>query len=348
MVTDSEVNILFEDSLGITPESVDFVKQGMEECAIVKANGDDYVIKIHNSDVYSNTGMFLAGPELMGRLPDLIPSPEIYSVEDGIDSLIGTPYYIMDFVEGFHFGIGEEKKDKTFHESIIEQSATILSELNKIELELSGVGWLEATYTNELEIGGGATTMEMFIRHQLNGEYVPSIKQEYSESGRFSESVPVIEKIAEEIISTGVECQTVGVCHRDYKYDNLIVEYQEKPIQGVIDWEIPMYVDPLFNVVKAEWSLIDEGRIFGDISESRGRELRNIFREVYGDYMDSGNSLEKDSVAWRELVYRFLFILEAINGFTWWFDDFSEDERTVAAEFYRSELETIAAGVGVE
>lgn len=151
-------------------------------------------------------------------------------------SILGTPFYMMEFVEGDIF---ESCDLSTIHQPGIRrhvyfQMAKTLAKLhsiNPLSIGLKNFGKAEGYIFRQIEIW-----YKQFVRAQgsQTGILWDSMNSLYSTLKEYGRYLP------------SAHGDTLGcIAHGDFRLDNLIYDRQSHAILGVLDWELSTLGDPL-------------------------------------------------------------------------------------------------------
>lgn len=139
--------------------------------------------------------------------------------------IIGTEFYVMDFVEGRIFWNGllpEVEKDE--RAAIYDASNATLAQLHGIDFEAAGLA----------DYGKPGNYFERQI-----GRW--SKQYRAAETGTVSE----MDKLIEWLPQAAPEQERTSVVHGDYRLDNMIFHPTEPRVIAVLDWELSTLGDPL-------------------------------------------------------------------------------------------------------
>ena len=152
------------------------------------------------------------------------PAPKMHGLcED--DSVIGTAFYVMDFVEGRIFWDPylpdlepEERR------AIYDASNATLAQLHSIDVEAAGLA----------DYGKPGNYFERQI-----GRWTKQYK------AAETDPIPAMDKLIEWLAANAPEQERVSVVHGDYRLDNMIFHPTEPRVIAVLDWELSTLGDPL-------------------------------------------------------------------------------------------------------
>lgn len=156
------------------------------------------------------------------------PKPVILFEDEDLN---GSPLMVMEWIDGIVLGnkLNENISltDSEFRK-LSENSLDSLIELHLLELNNSGL----------IHLG----KPEGYVERQVLGwtdRYFRSKTKEF----------PEMEKVAQWLIANIPSTENIGFIHNDYKYDNLVLNREEKSeIKSVLDWEMATVGDPLMDL----------------------------------------------------------------------------------------------------
>lgn len=138
---------------------------------------------------------------------------------------------------------------------------------------------------------------------------------------RFSHLEPLVKEFVDEFIDV-IDTDRASLVHQDVRWPNIIAG--DNSINALIDWERAIAGDPLYDLAKAEESLLQFKR-----GETRDR-YRGYLIDGYNDFIDLPDN-------WRRVrgFYRALRPVEALwtfNGWTSGMEESRKDEMAVKKE----------------
>lgn len=156
-----------------------------------------------------------------------VPVPHMYALcED--DSVIGTAFYIMEYLEGRVFtdatvpgASGEERK------ALYDNMAENLAKLHKVDYEAVGLG----------DFGRPGNYFERQI-----GRWIKQYR------GAQTTDVPSMEELIKYLPAHIPDEQSVTIAHGDYRIGNVMFHPTEPKIIAVLDWELCTIGHPLADV----------------------------------------------------------------------------------------------------
>lgn len=148
-----------------------------------------------------------------------VPVPTVYLLcEDS--SVVGTPFYLMEFCQGRIFTDGRllEVKTKQERTIIYEAAADALAKLHKVDFKavgLQGFGKEGGYYTRQLQ------TLKRISEMQAT-------------------KAPPIPKLNEMVnfLTKNQPFDIISIVHGDYKLDNVVFHPTEPRVIAILDWEM--------------------------------------------------------------------------------------------------------------
>jgi len=152
------------------------------------------------------------------------PAPHMFGLCMDRD-VVGTEFYIMDFVEGRIFWdplLPDVDKDE--RAAIYDASNATLAQLHSIDFEAAGLG-----------------------DYGKPGNYFERQIGRWSKQYRAAETdtVEAMDKLIEWLPQASPDQERTSVVHGDYRLDNMIFHPTEPRVIAVLDWELSTLGDPL-------------------------------------------------------------------------------------------------------
>ncbi|KAJ3768394.1 kinase-like protein [Lentinula raphanica] len=180
-----------------------------------------------------------------------VPVPEPYLLcED--TSIIGTPFYVMQFLEGRIFEdarlleLSPKDREECWLASV--RALAALSSVDPVDIGLEQYGPPQAYFPRQLRAFTKIAQVQGATRDVDTNELVQQIPH-YDEMQRwFNAHLPDESRIGRRIV------------HGDYKMDNLVFHPTENRVIGMLDWELSTLGSPLadFANLTQPWSIRPE------------------------------------------------------------------------------------------
>jgi aminoglycoside phosphotransferase (APT) family kinase protein len=162
-----------------------------------------------------------------------VPVPDVYCLCEDV-SVLGTPFYIMQFVEGRIFtdarmlSLPKEQRRQCWYSAL-----RTLANMHRIDPTTIGLG----DYGKRQD----------FYQRQLRGLSMVSSMQAQvcdKDTGKEVGAIPHMDELIE-LLSAKMVADENGITHGDYKIDNLIYHPTESRVIAVLDWELSTLGHPL-------------------------------------------------------------------------------------------------------
>ena len=152
------------------------------------------------------------------------PVPKMHGLcED--DGVIGTAFYVMDFVEGRIFWDPYlPELEPSERAAVYDASNQTLAQLHSIDYEAAGLG----------DYGKPGNYFDRQI-----GRWTKQYK------AAETETIPAMDRLIEWLPANAPDQQRTSVVHGDYRLDNMIFHPAEPKVVAVLDWELSTLGDPL-------------------------------------------------------------------------------------------------------
>ncbi|MFT7032902.1 MAG: aminoglycoside phosphotransferase (APT) family kinase protein [Cyclobacteriaceae bacterium] len=167
---------------------------------------------------------------------DKVPTPTIYCEDD---SVIGSPFYIMERVQGIILRSSPPKGMSLTPDlmlAVSENAIDNLAALHSLDIQTTGL----------IELG----KPEGYAQRQVEGW-----------GGRYEKSktddLPSMADLSEWISSNIPKDNPPCMIHNDYKYDNMVLSLENHTeIKAILDWEMATVGDPMMDLgtTLAYWS----------------------------------------------------------------------------------------------
>ncbi|KIX08865.1 uncharacterized protein Z518_03522 [Rhinocladiella mackenziei CBS 650.93] len=179
-----------------------------------------------------------------------VPAPKVYMLcED--DSVIGTAFYIMEFLDGrviteIHFpNVSTEERTEMWRDAV-----RTLAKLHRVDFKkvgLSDFGRHQGFYDRQMKTFGNLSKVQAAVQDVDTNKRVGQI--------------PYFDELASFLSDKSQQpADRATLIHGDYKIDNLIYHKTEPRVIGVLDWEMATIGHPLSDVVNlvSPWSFLDQ------------------------------------------------------------------------------------------
>lgn len=299
-----EIGGKVESVLGESFES-ERVEHGLNSIYRISSGERKFILKVHTNEKLDGEN-FRAEPLIYDRIEEEteIPSPSV--IHEELDEEKDS-FYIMEFIEGENPGTKKKELDLETLENLIFEYGRVLGEIHR-ELDFESFGELEGGEEElkiEREFDNWSDSLEDIFKVYRN-----IIEDEWSEP-------PPLEtpNTSIDIIPNNPDPSLI---HVDNRLDNLLIE--GKQIEGFIDWSFTRTGHGEYDLVRAEYLLIDYDLRF--LSEDKKDILRTALFEGYSEEVD----LETDSkFEDRREIYRYATIFWLAAGFQNWGSELEED-----------------------
>lgn len=150
-------------------------------------------------------------------------APSVCLCEDA--SVIGTPFYVMGFVDGRIFW------EPTLPDMSVTERAALYDDMNRVIAALHRI--------DPASVG--------LADYGKPGDYLARQIARWSKQYRASQTQPIeaMERLIDWLPARIPPGQTTAIVHGDLRLDNLIVHPTEPRILAVLDWELSTLGDPL-------------------------------------------------------------------------------------------------------
>ncbi|MEX1147627.1 MAG: phosphotransferase family protein [Sphingomonadales bacterium] len=178
------------------------------------------------------------------------------------DSVIGTAFYIMDFVDGRIFWEpAMPGSNPTERAAVYDAMNDSLARLHKVDHEAVGLGDYGKT--------GG------YIARQ-----VARWSKQYEASK--TEDIPAMDRLIEWLPDNIPDDEETTIVHGDYRIDNLIIDAHTPKVLAILDWELSTLGHPLADIAYATmlWRLPED--LFNGL---KGRDLKALGIPAEEDYV---------------------------------------------------------------
>jgi aminoglycoside phosphotransferase (APT) family kinase protein len=164
---------------------------------------------------------------VMKALEGLVPVPRMRVLCEDPD-VIGTPFYVMDYLEGRIF------RDATLPGLVRDERAAIYDALNTTLAKLHNVDYARAGLADYGRPGG------YFDRQ------VARWTKQYR--GAETEHIGEMEQLIAELPKRVPDEQSVSIAHGDYRLENVMFHPTEPRLIAILDWELSTIGSPLADI----------------------------------------------------------------------------------------------------
>jgi aminoglycoside phosphotransferase (APT) family kinase protein len=224
-----------------------------------------------------------------------VPPPRLYCADE---SVIGTPFYVMEFVEGRVFW------EPTMPQSDPAERAAVFDAMNATIARLHG---FDAAAIGLDDFGRG----ENYVARQV---------ERWSKQYRASETeaIEAMEQLIAWLPRHLPPPTPVRLVHGDYRLDNLIIAPHAPQVLAVLDWELSTLGDPLadFAYHLMQWDMPESETGFG-VGTLLGCDLVGLgipSRAAYVDAYVARTGLDPRPHLPAYLAYNFFRLAAILQG----------------------------------
>lgn len=251
-----------------------------------------------------------------------VPEPIIFCEDE---SVIGSPFYLMERVKGIILRGKEASSFKITEEKMREVSIALidnLAALHALDLESTGL----------ISLG----KPDGYVQRQVEGWIGRYEKAQ-------TDSIQELSDIADWLRSHLPKTQQAAFLHNDYKFDNVLLNPEDlSEIVSVLDWEMSTVGDPLMDLgaALAYWCQENDGDFLKsfNITWLKGNLSRHEVIERYRDV--SGRDLSDIVFYYVFGLYKNIVIMQQI--YARWKTGLTKDPRFGALIFGVKELSKMA------
>ena len=165
--------------------------------------------------------------KVMKALDGLIPVPKMRALCTD-ESVIGTSFYVMDYLEGRIF------RDATLPDLTPADRAAVYDELNATLAKLHQVDYVAAGLEDYGRAGG-------YFERQVS-----RWTKQYR--GAETELIPEMEALIEKLPARIPADDSVSIAHGDYRLENVMFHPTEPRLIAVLDWELSTIGHPIADI----------------------------------------------------------------------------------------------------
>ncbi len=221
-----------------------------------------------------------------------VPQTRLYCEDEGV---VGTPFFVMDFVDGRIFWDGRLPNESPSARAAIYDSANAtMAALHRVDYAAIG--------------------LEDYGRPD---NYMPRQIARWTKQYRASEidKIDAMEKLIEWLPRHAPAQSAASIVHGDYRLDNLIFHPERDEVIAVLDWELSTIGDPLadFTYFLMQWRM--PGSFRGGLADlddpGYGVPPAESFTALYAER--SGHALSTDDLN-SYLAYNIFRIIAILQG----------------------------------
>lgn len=293
---------------------------------------ENFVVKVHTNlktgkDSYSSLEVqksrFKAEAEIYNLLENIegVPSPKI-AYKDFSEIEVSSLFYVMEKIKG-------EKGEKTIKKLNNDKIESILFEYGKIlgkihrETVFDDYG-LILYNENKLNTKNKENNWKVSFKSMIRS-IDDIIEKKWNEKPSLDIS-NVLEKA--EIVPENRESVLI---HSDNRWENLIIK--DDSIEGFLDWSFTRKGEPYYDLVRAEYLLIDYN------FESRRIERSDFRKSLKEGYQEEYSLPDIEDIDELRSLYRYTTILWILGGIPNWGSDMEENNREKRKKKLLDELE---------
>ncbi|POS88453.1 hypothetical protein EPUL_000144 [Erysiphe pulchra] len=205
-----------------------------------------------------------------------LPVPRVYCLCND-DSVIGTPFYIMDFLDGRIIedpdmpGLQPEEKKEMWYDAV--RTLAKLHSINPIDVGLQDFGKNSGFYDRQIKTFTKVCQVQANIKDVETQEIVGAIPHTEEMLCYFSDK---------KIQPQDRSCLT----HGDYKIDNLVFHKTEPRVIGILDWEMATIGHPLSDLsnltTPIRIEIQPQAKLIELFTMDNKRELAKLYAETAG------------------------------------------------------------------
>ncbi|KAJ4178921.1 hypothetical protein NW767_013263 [Fusarium falciforme] len=201
-----------------------------------------------------------------------VPVPKVYCLCND-SSIVGTPFYVMEFLDGRIFeeawlpGVPPQERSAIWKEAV-----DTLAKLHSVDLSQIGLGtWKKSTSFYSRQVKSLSRTSEAQASTTS-----PSGKQAVGKLPHYEEMVSFFAD------GNSHPPDTRRLVHGDFKLDNLVFHKTEPRVIGILDWEMATEGHPLSDLVNLlmpfSWNPQQVSFLTSETLTAELKELQDNFR----------------------------------------------------------------------
>jgi aminoglycoside phosphotransferase (APT) family kinase protein len=187
-----------------------------------------------------------------------VPHPYVYCNDE---SVLGSEFYLMQFVEGrIYTDSSMPEMSPADRKRAYRSVVAVLANLHSVDM--SRVGGLQT-------FGKGGNYVERQLRRLV------AVSQRQAELSQTP--APEIEDLARQLQAYAKHCPNqTSLLHGDFKIDNLVFHPTEPRVIAVLDWELSTVGDPLCDLANLSMMYLMPRNQLAAISGLRGMDLQSL------------------------------------------------------------------------
>lgn len=313
-----EVEKIVEDSELVTEigkvEGYREIEEGLNSIYVLESGEEEYVLKVrtnHRNDLE----WFRAEPVIYRGLEELdLPSPRV--VYSDVSEQEFEAFFVMEKLEGVNPEGFKHDLDIEVVEKLVRDVGKLLGRIHE-GFKVESYGMMEAS-EGRLKTEGSPEKWTWHIQGALE-ELEDLIDDGWEEE--LDLDLPSEEEVSEKL----PERPEKVLLHIDNRLDNLLVEDGE--ITGFLDWSHPEAGHSEYDIVRAEYLLIDYD--FDHLDQDEKQGLRDAIYEGY----EKVRSIDTEGFEERRDLYRKITVIWLLAGFPNWKSTLNPEEQEEMREY---------------
>lgn len=287
------------------------LEKGLNTLYLLTGEDRELVLKERTNEE-NKIEWFKAEPLIYDRFQnqELFPSPKII-YRDLSQENWSNCFYIMEKLEGENPDECKKEYSISQLESILFQYGEILGKVHNEKFNFKTYGLISGD-SEQLETVEDAEKWTWSIEGAVEA-WQTIIRDKW-------ENPPELEDLKREIIRDRIPDRPENVLiHSDNRLDNLLVKNGR--ISGFLDWSHPRTGHKEYDLVRAEYLLID-----WDLEHLERMQKEKLRDSLYSGYQETNSFKEKDFES-RRKFYRYVTVHWMMAGFANWGSEWPEDEK---------------------
>lgn len=307
-----------EKELDTKVKNISEIPEGLNTIYDIETTDDKHnklIIKFKTGESYGSS-KFETEPLKLEELKrnTKIPVPKVLATNLNPGNNV-KPYFIMDKIKGENPDHIKEEITREQREKILNEYGFYLSELHEF-YKFNEYGLLEKN-NNSLEIEEDKGEWKEWFKHMTNHRI------EYIEDTVFSKNTEAMKTYLEENIDLLDKDYQPVQLREDNRLDNIIVDTDDKSINGFIDWGDHITGEKHYDLVQAEYLLID-----WDFRNLNNEEKNQLRKQLYKGYQSRDKEFKIDE---QFLKKRRLYLVSSCSwlmmGFPTWSQGLDQEKK---------------------